>query len=314
MKKSSFFVLVIFLLPVLSHAQLLWKQVDSAYGNFPANSHLYYTESLLDGKPNKAFYVIVDVQNKKLHVAAAVGKGKRYTPSQYFEQQAKPFLVVNTTFFEFVQNKNLNLVMNDGKIEAYNLHTIVGRGKDTFTYRHPVPSTFGIDKKRRMDIAFTFSDSAKKYPYAIQEPTSATKDSSYVFNALVLPNLQFKKWKMRTAVGGGPALVQNGNVQVSNNEEIKFVGKAINDKHPRTAIGYTADGKMIVLAVEGRAPGKAEGADLIQLANILRDLGCIEAMNLDGGGSSCLLINGKETIKPSDKEGQRPVPAVLVVR
>ncbi|MGL1525931.1 phosphodiester glycosidase family protein, partial [Vibrio parahaemolyticus] len=48
----------------------------------------------------------------------------------------------------------------------------------------------------------------------------------------------------------------------------------------------TANGKMIVLVVEGRNLGKAEGADLIQLANILKDLGCIEALNLDGGGSS----------------------------
>jgi exopolysaccharide biosynthesis protein len=44
------------------------------------------------------------------------------------------------------------------------------------------------------------------------------------------------------------------------------------------------------------------------------DLGCVEAMNLDGGGSSCMLVNGKETIKPSDKEGQRPVPAVLAIQ
>ncbi|MGL6068460.1 MAG: phosphodiester glycosidase family protein, partial [Sediminibacterium sp.] len=124
----------------------------------------------------------------------------------------------------------------------------------------------------------------------------------------------FSKWKMKTAVGGGPVLLQDGQIKITNNEELKFTGKAINDKHPRTAIGYTANGKMIVLVVEGRNPGKAEGADLIQLANILKDLGCIEALNLDGGGSSCMLINGKETIKPSDKEGQRPVPAVLVLR
>jgi exopolysaccharide biosynthesis protein len=42
-------------------------------------------------------------------------------------------------------------------------------------------------------------------------------------------------------------------------------------------------------------------------------LGCVEALNLDGGGSSCLLVNGKNTIQPSDKEGQRPVPAVFIV-
>ncbi|WP_082893404.1 phosphodiester glycosidase family protein [Rufibacter ruber] len=43
-------------------------------------------------------------------------------------------------------------------------------------------------------------------------------------------------------------------------------------------------------------------------------LGCKEALNLDGGGSSALYVKGKDTIKPSDKEGQRPVPAVLVLK
>jgi exopolysaccharide biosynthesis protein len=56
------------------------------------------------------------------------------------------------------------------------------------------------------------------------------------------------------------------------------------------------------------------GASLEEEAAILQQLGCIEALNLDGGGSSCLLVNGKETIKPSDKEGQRAVPAVFMIR
>ena len=51
-----------------------------------------------------------------------------------------------------------------------------------------------------------------------------------------------------------------------------------------------------------------------QMAKIMVGLGCVEAMNLDGGGSSCMLVNGKETIKPSDPSGQRPVPAVLVIK
>ena len=67
------------------------------------------------------------------------------------------------------------------------------------------------------------------------------------------------------------------------------------------------------MVIAGRFPGKAEGATLVQEATLLQEVGCWEALNLDGGGSSCLLINGKETITPSDKEGQRPVPAVLLV-
>ena len=101
--------------------------------------------------------------------------------------------------------------------------------------------------------------------------------------------------------------------KISNNEELKFAGNAINDKHPRTAMGYTKDGKLIILMIEGRNT-VAHGATLGQEAQILKDLGCWEALNLDGGGSSCMLVNGKETIKTSDKEGQRPVPAVFMIR
>jgi exopolysaccharide biosynthesis protein len=78
-------------------------------------------------------------------------------------------------------------------------------------------------------------------------------------------------------------------------------------------MGYTGDGHLIIMVVQGRFPGIAEGASLNDLALMLIETGCIEALNLDGGGSSMLLINGKETIKPSDKEGQRPVPAVFFI-
>ena len=87
-----------------------------------------------------------------------------------------------------------------------------------------------------------------------------------------------------------------------------------NDRHPRTAMGYTEDGKLIILVIEGRHPGIAEGANLKEEAALLLSLHCYEALNLDGGGSSCMLINGKETIKPSDKEGERPVPGVFIIR
>ncbi len=77
---------------------------------------------------------------------------------------------------------------------------------------------------------------------------------------------------------------------------------------------YTKEGKLVILVVEGRNPGLAEGVTLREEAQLLKDIGCWEALNLDGGGSSCMLVNGIQTIKPSDKEGQRPVPAVFIVK
>jgi exopolysaccharide biosynthesis protein len=67
------------------------------------------------------------------------------------------------------------------------------------------------------------------------------------------------------------------------------------------------------MAVQGRSTDAA-GVTLEQAAKLLLDLGCIEGMNADGGGSSCLLVNGKPTIQVSDKEGQRPVPAVWMIQ
>ncbi|MEO6837285.1 MAG: phosphodiester glycosidase family protein, partial [Ginsengibacter sp.] len=165
----------------------------------------------------------------------------------------------------------------------------------------------------------------KKYPYASELVIPFMHDSiaDHSFNYIKLHTSvvmgegvglvpSFKKWKMKTVVGGGPVLVQNNKIQISNNEERKFAGKAINDRHPRTAIGYTSDNKIIILVAEGRSE-TASGLTLTQEAQILKDLGCKEALNLDGGGSSCMLLNGKQTNIPSDKEGQRPVPSVFII-
>jgi exopolysaccharide biosynthesis protein len=65
--------------------------------------------------------------------------------------------------------------------------------------------------------------------------------------------------------------------------------------------------------IEGRNPN-ATGSNLIEEAKMLKDIGCWEAMNLDGGGSSYMMVNGKPTIKPSDISGQRAVPAVFMIR
>ncbi|HSN61878.1 MAG TPA: phosphodiester glycosidase family protein, partial [Ferruginibacter sp.] len=263
------------------------------------------------------YYAIADIKNKNLQFTTDTTYKRRLKPAAFYEKNKQPLLVVNTTFFSFATNQNLNIVIKDGKIVSSNTHTIPMKGKDTFMYRHPFASAIGISKRRKADVAWTYTDSNLNYSYALQKTVVAPKDSAVLFQFdKVSRNYQpgLKKWKVQTAVGGGPVLVQNGQVNISNNEELKFAGKAINDKHPRTIMGYTKDHKMIIMVVEGRNPAVAEGASLIQAAKLMAGVGCIEALNLDGGGSSCMLINGKETIHPSDKGLQRPVPAVFIIR
>ena len=314
--QSRMILLIVLLLLMVPHlfAQLNWKNVSQEYGELPKSIKVFSSLDLLDGAPSILYYAEIDSKDRKNNFFVDTSSKRRLTPSQYFSRNSNPYVVVNCSFFEFVQNRNVNLIVQNSKIVGFDTPTVSRRGKDTLTYMHTLGSAFGIYKNRKMDIAFNYNDSNLVVPYVLQSPYKPMIDSSRNLS-LNHPSLAgLKTWKVQQAFGGGPVLVQEGNISISNNEERKFAGKAIADKHPRTAIGYTKDGRMIILAVQGRMKGLAEGATLPQMAKILVDLGCVEAMNLDGGGSSCMLINGKETIKPSDPTGQRPVPAVFVVK
>jgi hypothetical protein len=188
-------------------------------------------------------------------------------------------------------------------------------------YHYITRSAIGIDRHRNADVAWIFTDADRKKAFEMRHGPAECSGTNANPSLKEMKRIcsadrgrLVKPWKMKTAVGGGPALISDGAIHITNEQERMFMGKAINDRHPRTAMGYTTEGELIILSVEGRFPGIAEGATLPQEARILKDLGCVEALNLDGGGSSCLLINGKQTITPSDKTGQRPVPAVFMVK
>ena len=312
MKKFFAGAVLYFITAPFCLSQVKWTNVDSLYGPLPSSVHVFTTTDFVEGKSNIAYYVIADLKDRKLNFTTDTTYQRRFTPRQFYEKNNQPLLVVNGTFFDFATNRNLNAVIKDGKLVSYNVHTTALKGKDTLMYMHTFRSAIGISKKRKADVAWLYTDSSTRYAKAFQQVPGFYKDSA---SSIQNKNISGRstKWKMKTAIAGGPVLIQKGKISISNNEERMFSGKAIDDKHPRTAMGYTADGKLIILVVQGRMPGLAEGASLTQLAKLLLDLGCVEALNLDGGGSSCLLVNGKETIKPSDKEGQRAVPAVFMI-
>jgi exopolysaccharide biosynthesis protein len=313
------------LMPAAS-GQVRWQKVDTGFGKLPEGFSLFMTRDLLDGKPFTAWYAIAALSNPDFLFTTDTSSGRRLTPAAFYTKNEQPLLVVNGTFFSFATQQNLNIIIKDGKQLAYNMHSIPGRGKDTLRYTHPLAAAIGITKDRTADVAWTLTDSNWRFPMAFEQDPMLIKDTlPYATTRTWLPLREqenqweqngtlIRQWKMQTAIGGGPVLLHNGRMRITNNEEAKFGGKAISDAHPRTAMGYTKQGELVILVVEGRFPGVAEGASLQQLARLLLDIGCYEALNLDGGGSSCMLVNGRETIRPSDKTGQRPVPGVFLVQ
>jgi len=115
--------------------------------------------------------------------------------------------------------------------------------------------------------------------------------------------------KARTAAAGFGAVVTDGELAEHAREPF----------HPRTAVGLDREGWMMwLVVVDGRQKGHSEGMALVELATLMKELGCWNAINLDGGGSSIMLLakEGKSLSimnRPSD-HGTRPIPVMIGVR
>ncbi len=109
-----------------------------------------------------------------------------------------------------------------------------------------------------------------------------------------------------TALGGGPALVRGGRVQPTR------VLKA-NARHPRSALGWN-DTHFFLVTVDGRQPGHSMGMTLPELASYLAKEGVTDAMNLDGGASTELWLQGRIVNRPSSGEERNTATGLAVVR
>ncbi len=114
------------------------------------------------------------------------------------------------------------------------------------------------------------------------------------------------------AVSGFPELLENGRLpaDLTSSERPSF-GRT---RHPRTAVGYDPrTGRLLLVVVDGRQAPYSAGMTLPELSRLMRTLGASEALNLDGGSSSAMVVRGRLASHPSDPEGERPVANALAV-
>lgn len=118
------------------------------------------------------------------------------------------------------------------------------------------------------------------------------------------------RWmKVVHTIGGGPRLLAEGQFVGGEGFPQLFSER----RHPRTAIGVLPDGRVLLFVVDGRQPYHSLGMTLQELAINLRQLGAVDAMNLDGGGSTTMVVAGRVVNLPSDETGERLVPDALLV-
>lgn len=119
-------------------------------------------------------------------------------------------------------------------------------------------------------------------------------------------------WKdVEQAVGGGPRLVVNGQIQIDGDAEDIPLKDFVIKRHPRTAVGATKDGALLLVTVDGRQ-AFSDGMSLAEMAALMIRLGAENAMNLDGGGSSTMVVQGSVVNAPSDGRERAVANGLLV--
>lgn len=136
-------------------------------------------------------------------------------------------------------------------------------------------------------------------------------------------------WDQDTEIlNGGPTLLWDGAMPATSQRAIEgwshnFEGEDrlgfyygwVLRRHPRTAAGVSQDGKTLYLAtVDGRQPGVSVGATISEMAGLMKSLGADDAINLDGGGSTTMVVSGQPANSPSDPTPRPVADAVVLTR
>jgi exopolysaccharide biosynthesis protein len=159
---------------------------------------------------------------------------------------------------------------------------------------------------------FVISASGEARNWALQNLRNGLKIKLKTNLIALEKDLQDKWNRADKIISGTPQLIRNGRIEITQDLEGNGA-KFVTDRHPRTAIAKLKDGKMLLVVVDGRQPNYSIGMSLVSLAQLLLEFGAVEAINLDGGGSSAMVFEGKLVNKPSDTAGERAVSDALMI-
>ena len=282
--------------------QLSWQPVDSLNRLLPDGVRLFAAADTL--LPLRAWYVRIDEDDPAIATNVALARDTtdlRATTSD-FASDYDACVAVNGGYFRMdaVPTEHVGLLLVDGVMIDSATTTVMREGVAYPTAR----AGLGLLGE---EVSITWVDADGPVLYALDAPVPNRPDAP----ADARPANRHP-WLVTDALSAGPMLLQHGALNVTADEEV-FFGTSIPSTHPRTAAGITANGDLIVMVVDGRQHA-SRGVNLVELAYLMRQVGAIHALNLDGGGSSTLVVQGQLVNRPTGGTFQREVMSALVTR
>lgn len=294
-----------------------WEQMNIE--SLPSSVQLYKTETSVTGRKVNAWYAIADMTAGDVELRT-MKASKLMTASSFATEVMKDdqlCVIVNGGYFD-ASAQSFSFVMDRGQKQSENIRSLTRTTSYTVTR-----GAFGVDERGRSSVKWIYHGTGlwaydKALPVVDGEKALAPS-ATYPCTA--------QEWNVWSAIGGAPVLLKDGKIcfdylktssgKYKTNYELlqsDIFGETV--RPPRTAIGRTADNRIVLMVVDGRMSGGSYGVTLDELAGLLLGVGCVDALNLDGGGSSTMCA-GKDAVllnNPSDGAQRKVLSFVSIVK
>jgi exopolysaccharide biosynthesis protein len=254
--------------------------------------------------PLNAWVATVDLNQVQIsvNVLSSTDKDRKESPIQFMENSGAR-LVLNGGYFlmDHQPAQHVGLLKTNGNLEEAASPSVIRDQSRYFINR----GAFGIKNDGTVDIAWcsTKNDSIFEWDAPLQNRPGLPQDSLHFQTA--------KFWDVKDAFHAGPVLISRGKINVTVEQEA-FFNTPIAGVQPRSAIGYTKDNMLILMVVDGRQVD-SRGVYLEELALLMNQFKCVEALNLDGGGSSAMVADSRLLNRPGGLTLQREIMSAIGV-
>jgi hypothetical protein len=279
-----------------------WQPIESLNAELPDGIRVFAGRR--EAMPLRAWYAIINERHPGIttHVLQSDDLADNRETVGSFAEDARACVAVNGGYFsmDITPARHAGLLMTHGQLRSTATRRVV---RDSIAYE---VARAAVGFTESGEIQLTWATTRNDSLFSWDRPPRHKEGRP-------APSLDYEDaalWAVTHAIGAGPMLVVDGIIQVTSDEEV-FFGSSIPSTHPRTAAGRTRDGSLILLVVDGRQP-ESRGVNLHELAEILVELGAVDALNLDGGGSATFVVNDTLLNRPTGGTSQREVMSALV--
>lgn len=302
-KVIQLFLITLFISSTLTAQSINWSEISSSY-NLPYGVKLFL--GTRTSPALKAWYFEVDLKKSNIIVKPYLNPiGKEGITS--FANRFGVYGAINGGYFDVNSNASYSACVNQLGVLARNISSVTRNGTPYYVTR----GFFGMKETRELSIDWIYHFGNNKgdiYKYA--NPTN-NLEGTPAPSPSILNGTRYDE--LIAGIGGGPVLVKGGIPKITYTQEVFWgSGVGLDNRDPRTAVGFTAENKVIMLVADGRQAA-SEGFSLTELAQVMINLGCVEAMNLDGGGSSQMAVGNQLVNLPVGSTYQRPIPTMLAI-